>query len=74
MVLAIGSTTYCSVSLADETETVRLYNKAMTYFETAMGCSDLVSRYPGIFGGVVLPYLRPGRIRNINASSFLLIF
>lgn len=44
MVLAIGSTTYCSVSLMDETEPVQYFNKAMTYFEPAMGCGDLV--YP----------------------------
>lgn len=43
MVLAIGSTTYCSVSLMDETEPVQFFNKAMTYFEPAMGCGDLVS-------------------------------
>lgn len=42
MVLAIGSTTYCSVSLMDETEPVEFFNKAMTYFESAMGCGDLV--------------------------------
>lgn len=42
MVLAIGSTTYCSVALMDETEPVQLFNKAMTYFEAAMGCGDLV--------------------------------
>ncbi|KAJ5948053.1 hypothetical protein N7466_001068 [Penicillium verhagenii] len=41
MVLAIGSTTYCSVSLMDETESVQFYNKAMIYFEPAMGCGDL---------------------------------
>lgn len=43
MILAIGSTTYCSVSLMDETEPVKFFNKAMTYFEPAMGCGDLVS-------------------------------
>ena len=42
MVLAIGATTYCSVSLMEETEPVQLFNKAMTYFESAMGCGDLV--------------------------------
>lgn len=42
MILAIGSTTYCSVSLMDESEPVRFFNKAMTYFEPAMGCGDLV--------------------------------
>ena len=42
MVLAIGSTTYCSVSLMDEAEPVQFFNKAMTYFESAMGCGDLV--------------------------------
>ncbi|KAJ5382032.1 uncharacterized protein N7496_004460 [Penicillium cataractarum] len=41
MVLAIGSTTYCSVSLMDETEPLQFFNKAMTYFEAAMGCGDL---------------------------------
>jgi hypothetical protein len=42
MVLAIGSTTYCSVSLMDETEPIQFFNTAMTYFEAAMGCGDLV--------------------------------
>lgn len=42
MILAIGSTTYCSVSLMDESEPVRFFNKAMAYFEPAMGCGDLV--------------------------------
>lgn len=46
MVLAIGSTTYCSVSLMDESESVQFFNKAMTYFEAAMGCGDLVSSLP----------------------------
>ncbi|KAJ5688860.1 hypothetical protein N7462_003252 [Penicillium macrosclerotiorum] len=41
MVLAIGSTTYCSVSLMDETESIQFFKKAMTYFEGAMGCGDL---------------------------------
>ncbi|RDW78863.1 Zn(II)2Cys6 transcription factor [Aspergillus mulundensis] len=41
MVLAIGSTTYCSVTLMDETESIQLFNKAMSYFEAAMGCGDL---------------------------------
>ncbi|KAK2810452.1 hypothetical protein FQN50_002941 [Emmonsiellopsis sp. PD_5] len=43
MILAIGSTTYSSVSLVDESESVQFFNKAMTYFEPAMGCGDLVS-------------------------------
>lgn len=43
MVLAIGSTTYCSVSLVEEAESVRYFNKAMSYFESVMGCGDLVS-------------------------------
>jgi hypothetical protein len=43
MILAIGSTTHCSVSLMDETEPVRFFKKAMTYFEPAMGCGDLVN-------------------------------
>lgn len=45
MVLAIGSTTYCSVSLMDETESVQFFNKAMTFFESAMGCGDLVGAF-----------------------------
>jgi hypothetical protein len=48
MVLAIGSTTYCSVSLMDESESVQFFNKAMTYFEAAMGCGDLVSSLPSL--------------------------
>ncbi|KAK2774199.1 hypothetical protein FQN53_003738 [Emmonsiellopsis sp. PD_33] len=41
VILAIGSTTYSSVSLVDESESVQFFNKAMTYFEPAMGCGDL---------------------------------
>ncbi|KAJ5601751.1 hypothetical protein N7510_011285 [Penicillium lagena] len=41
IVLAIGSTSYYSVSLMDESESVQFFNKAMTYFEEAMGCGDL---------------------------------
>lgn len=43
MVLAIGSTTHCSVSLVDESESVLYYNKAMVYFEAALGFGDVVS-------------------------------
>ncbi|KAL4779770.1 fungal-specific transcription factor domain-containing protein [Aspergillus varians] len=43
MVLAIGSTTYCSVTLMDETESIQLFNKAMSYFEAAMGCGELAA-------------------------------
>lgn len=43
MVLAIGSTAYCSVSLVDESESVMFFNKAMTYFEDAFSCGDMVS-------------------------------
>ncbi|KAL4819550.1 fungal-specific transcription factor domain-containing protein [Aspergillus spinulosporus] len=43
MVLAIGSTTYCSVSLMDETESIQLFNKAMSYFDAAMGCGELAA-------------------------------
>lgn len=43
MVLAIGSTAYCSVSLADETESMLYYNKATTYFEASLAYGDMVS-------------------------------
>ncbi|KAL4941986.1 fungal-specific transcription factor domain-containing protein [Aspergillus oleicola] len=43
MVLAIGSTTYCSVTLMDETESIQLFNKAMSYFEAAMGCGEMAA-------------------------------
>ncbi|KAL2670312.1 hypothetical protein Neosp_014779 [[Neocosmospora] mangrovei] len=43
MVLAIGSTAYCSISLADESESMLYYNKALTYFEPALGLGDMVS-------------------------------
>lgn len=42
MVLAIGSTAYCSVSLADETESMLYYNKATTYFEASLAYGDMV--------------------------------
>ncbi|KAL4985272.1 fungal-specific transcription factor domain-containing protein [Aspergillus falconensis] len=43
MVLAIGSTTYCSVTLMDESESVLWFDKAMSYFEAAMGCGELAA-------------------------------
>ncbi|KAJ9304232.1 transcriptional regulator family: Fungal Specific TF [Paecilomyces variotii] len=43
MVLAIGSTAYCSVSLVDESESVMFFNKAMTYFEDAFSCGDMAA-------------------------------
>ncbi|KAL4966168.1 Zn(II)2Cys6 transcription factor [Aspergillus stella-maris] len=43
MVLAIGSTTYCSVTLMDETESIQLFKKAMSYFEAAMGCGEMAA-------------------------------
>lgn len=45
MVLAIGSTTYCSVSLMDEAESIQLFNKAMSYFDAAMGCGEQVRAF-----------------------------
>ncbi|PLB49838.1 hypothetical protein P170DRAFT_409468 [Aspergillus steynii IBT 23096] len=43
MVLAIGSTTHCSVTLAEESESVLYYNKAMVYFEQALGYGDMAA-------------------------------
>ncbi|CAK46526.1 uncharacterized protein An14g02780 [Aspergillus niger] len=43
MVLAIGSTTHCSVTLGDESESVLYYNKAMGYFEDALGLGDMAA-------------------------------
>ncbi|OJJ77021.1 hypothetical protein ASPBRDRAFT_140484 [Aspergillus brasiliensis CBS 101740] len=43
MVLAIGSTTHCSVTLGDESESVLYYNKAMGYFEEALGLGDMAA-------------------------------
>ncbi|KPM42680.1 hypothetical protein AK830_g3847 [Neonectria ditissima] len=43
MVLAIGSTAYCSVSLAEESESMLYYSKAMTYFEASLGYGDMVA-------------------------------
>ncbi|KAI1869750.1 uncharacterized protein JN550_005731 [Neoarthrinium moseri] len=40
MVLAIGSTAYCSVTLEDESESMLYYNKALTYFEAALAYGD----------------------------------
>jgi hypothetical protein len=42
IVLAIGSTTYCSVSLVEESEPMLYYNKAMQYFESALEYGDMV--------------------------------
>lgn len=41
-VLAIGSTSYCSVTLAEESESMLYYNKAMQYFESALGYGNMV--------------------------------
>ncbi|GJP93635.1 transcriptional regulator family: Fungal Specific TF [Aspergillus niger] len=43
MVLAIGTTTHCSVTLGDESESVLYYNKAMGYFEDALGLGDMAA-------------------------------
>lgn len=43
MVLAIGSTTYCSISLVEESEPMSYYNKAMLYHEDALGYGGMVS-------------------------------
>jgi hypothetical protein len=42
MVLAIGSTAYCSVTLVEESEPMLYYSKAMMYFEPALGYGDMV--------------------------------
>lgn len=43
MVLAIGSTTYSSITLAEEFVSRLYYEKAMTYFDTSMDYGDIVS-------------------------------
>ncbi|BCR99271.1 fungal specific transcription factor domain-containing protein [Aspergillus luchuensis] len=43
MVLAIGSTTHCSVTLGDESESILYYNRAMVYFEDALGLGDMAA-------------------------------
>ncbi|KAI0151804.1 fungal-specific transcription factor domain-containing protein [Xylariaceae sp. FL1272] len=40
IVLAIGSTAYCSVTLDDESESMLYYNKALTYFEAALAYGE----------------------------------
>lgn len=42
MVLAIGATTYCSVTLEEESEPVSYYTKAIMYFEAALGYGHMV--------------------------------
>jgi hypothetical protein len=44
MVLAIGSTTHCSVMLSEESEPMLYYNKAMEYFEAAFGYGDMAGK------------------------------
>ncbi|KAH7024423.1 fungal-specific transcription factor domain-containing protein [Microdochium trichocladiopsis] len=43
MVLAIGSTTYSAVTLAEESESVLFYSKALEYLEAALGYGDLAA-------------------------------
>jgi hypothetical protein len=45
MVLAVGSTAYCSVTLQEESESMLYYNKAMVYFEAALEFGDMVCLY-----------------------------
>jgi len=47
MVLAIGSTTYSSITLAEESLSRMYYEKAMTYFEASMDHGDIVSTFNG---------------------------
>jgi hypothetical protein len=42
MVLAIGSTTYSSIILSEESLSRLYYEKAMTYFEASMDHGDIV--------------------------------
>ncbi|KAM5380101.1 hypothetical protein ACJZ2D_003748 [Fusarium nematophilum] len=43
MVLAIGSTAYSSVSLAEESESMLYYNKALQYFEASLAYGDMAA-------------------------------
>lgn len=43
MVLAIASTTYSSVTFADESESMVYYDKAMLYFEAALGFDEMAN-------------------------------
>lgn len=43
IVLAIGATTHCSVTLNEESEPMSYYNKAMLYFEAALGYGEMVT-------------------------------
>jgi hypothetical protein len=43
IVLAIGATTYCSVTLGEESEAMSYYNKAMLYFEEALGYGEMAT-------------------------------
>ncbi len=42
MVLAIGSSSRCSVSMVEESEALLYYNKALEFFETAFDYGDMV--------------------------------
>ncbi|KAH8657777.1 fungal-specific transcription factor domain-containing protein [Xylariales sp. PMI_506] len=43
MILAIGSTTYCAITLVEESESMLYYNKALGYMEDALGYGDMVA-------------------------------
>jgi len=55
MVLAVGSTAYCSFTLREESESMIYYNKAMVYFETALE-----------FGNMACLVIRLGKNMLIN--------
>jgi hypothetical protein len=42
IVLAIGSSSYCSISMTEESESMLYYNKALEYFEPALAYGDMV--------------------------------
>lgn len=77
MVLAIGSTTYSSVTLTEESESVLYYSKALEYLEDALGYGDLVRRRflnPCTVGAVFLLTHRPaGSARGHHAPGLLLL-
>jgi hypothetical protein len=43
MVLAIGATSFCSITLVEESEPMSYYNKAMLFFEDALNYGEMVN-------------------------------
>ncbi|KAK6068041.1 hypothetical protein SCUP515_09823 [Seiridium cupressi] len=72
MVLAIGSTTHCSVMMVEESESMLYYSKALEYFEGALGYGDMTVRARGNNASSLVLVLQPARPKSVSSSYTIL--